>query len=308
MSHQSADTVLMVRPAAFGYNEQTAADNSFQKLLPGISLKELQEKAVKEFNTMVEQLRQKGIEVLVFEDTSLPVKTDALFPNNWFNTMPNGNLSVFPMLAINRRLEKRDDILQQLTSHYEVKGFTDWSELEAEGLFLEGTGSMVIDHDNQIIYACLSQRTHYSALEKFAHYNRYKAITFHATDENGTPVYHTNVMFTIGSDFEVICNECFADELEWIAVSQLLRTTGHRIISISQQQVKAFAGNMLQVKNNKGDSFLVMSQTAFDSLSTKQRMLLEISCTLLPVKIPTIETLGGGSARCMMAEIFLKKK
>lgn len=212
------------------------------------------------------------------------------------------------MLAINRRLEKRDDILKQLTSQFEVNGFTDWSELEAEGLFLEGTGSMVIDHDNKIIYACLSQRTHYSALEKFAHYNQYKAIAFHATDENGTPVYHSNVMLTIGSDFAVICNECFADELEWIAVSQLLRTTGHRIISISQQQVKAFAGNMLQVKNNKGESFLVMSQAAFDCLSTKQRMLLEISCSLLPVKIPTIETLGGGSARCMMAEIFLKKK
>ena len=308
MSRQSANTVLMVRPAAFGYNEQTAADNKFQKLLPGISHKELQKKAVKEFNTMVEQLRQKGIEVLVFEDTNLPVKTDALFPNNWFNTMPNGNLSVFPMQAISRRSEKRDDILQQLSSRFEVNEFTDWSELEAEGLFLEGTGSMVIDHDNKIIYACLSQRTHYTALEKFAHYNQYKAIAFHATDENGTPVYHTNVMLTIGNDFAVICNECFADELEWIAVSQLLRTTGHRIISITQQQVKAFAGNMLQVKNNKGESFLVMSQAAFDSLSTKQRMLLEISCPLLPVKIPTIETLGGGSARCMMAEIFLMKK
>lgn len=308
MSHHLADTVLMVRPAAFGYNEQTAADNSFQKLLPGISLKELQKKALKEFNAMVEQLRKRSIEVLVFDDTSLPVKTDALFPNNWFNTMPNGNLSVFPMLAISRRLEKRDDILQQLTIQFEVKGFTDWSELEAEGLFLEGTGSMVIDHDNKIIYACLSQRTHYTALEKFAHYNQYKAIAFHATDENGKSIYHTNVMLTIGNDFAVICKECFTDELEWIAVSQLLRTTGHKILTISQQQVNAFAGNMLQVKNNKGESFLVMSQTAFDSLSINQRMLLEISCTLLPVNIPTIETLGGGSARCMMAEIFLKKK
>ena len=167
---------------------------------------------------------------------------------------------------------------------------------------------MILDRTNGVIYACRSPRTNEAVLKEVARTLNYRTVVFDAVDTNGKPIYHTNVMLTIGSDFAVICNECFADELEWIAVSQLLRTTGHRIISITQQQVKAFAGNMLQVKNNKGESFLVMSQAAFDSLSTKQRMLLEISCPLLPVKIPTIETLGGGSARCMMAEIFLMKK
>jgi hypothetical protein len=308
MSCQNADIVLMIRPAAFGFNQQTADDNAYQKELPGLSPSQLQQKALQEFDAMVEKLRKANIEVLVIDDNTESIKTDAVFPNNWFCTMPGGSLSVFPMFAPTRRREKRDDILKLLDSLFDVSQFIDWSELEAEGFFLEGTGSMVIDHDNKIIYACLSQRTHPAALEKFAQLHNYKAITFEAVDADGKPIYHTNVMMCIGHDFAVVCDECFADEMEWIAVSQLLRTTGHKIITISRQQVAAFAGNMLQVKNKLGERVLVMSQSAHKSFTPKQTRELEKYSKLVCVEIPTIETVGGGSARCMMAELFLRRK
>lgn len=308
MSIQLANTVLMIRPAAFGFNEQTARDNRFQYTIADLSFSQIQQKVLNEFDSMVKKLRNNNIEVLVIEDSVHPTKTDAIFPNNWFSTMPDGSLSVFPMYAHNRRLEKRDDILGKLNLQYDVKQFTDWSELEADGFFLEGTGSMVIDHDNKIIYAGLSQRTHFPAVEKFASLHDYKAIVFTTHDKNGDPIYHTNVLMCIGKNFAVVCDECFSDELEWVAVSQLLRTTGHRIILISFEQVNAFAGNMLEVENKNGESFLVMSQTAYDSLAEKQRDILESLTDLLPVSIPTIEIIGGGSARCMLAEIFLKER
>ena len=305
---QTTSTILMVRPAAFGFNEETAADNPFQQKISALTHDKIKQTVLREFDGFVNAMLSKGIEVLIIDDTTDPPKTDAIFPNNWFLTLPGGSLSVFPMFAPNRRPEKRDDILQKLTKEFVVSSFTDWSELEAEGFYLEGTGSMVMDHDNKIIYACLSQRTHLSAIEKFSHMNDYRAISFGATDQTGKAIYHTNVMLCIGKDFAVIGDECFTDEIEWIAVSQLLRTSGHSIIPISQKQVRAFAGNMLQVKNNKDEPFLVMSKTAYDSLTKKQRSQLQEFNELLPVNIPTIETIGGGSARCMMAEIFLSRK
>jgi hypothetical protein len=298
----------MIRPAAFGFNEETAADNFFQRKITSLTQDKIQQAVLKEFDGFADALLKKGIEVIIIDDTAIPPKSDAIFPNNWFLTLPAGSLSVFPMYAPSRRLEKRDDILQQLNKEFEVTRFTDWSELEADGFFLEGTGSMVMDHDNKIIYACLSQRTHLPAIEKFSQTNEYRAISFEATDKNGKVIYHTNVMLCIGKEFAVIGDKCFMDELEWIAVSQLLNSTGHEIISISQKQVSAFAGNMLQVKNNKDEPLLVMSKTAYDSLTKKQRYQLQKFNELLPVNIPTIETIGGGSARCMMAEIFLERK
>ena len=298
----------MIRPAAFGFNEETAADNSFQRKINELSKEQLQLSVLREFDAFAESLLKKGIDVTIIEDKADPPKSDALFPNNWFSTLPDGSLSVFPMFAHSRRLEKRDDIMQLLNENFEVSRFTDWSELEAEGFFLEGTGSMVIDHENKFIYACVSQRTHLSALEKFSRANNYNAISFSAVDKNGNAIYHTNVILCIGKEFAVVCDECFVDEMEWIAVSQLLRTTNHKIVPISYEQVCAFAGNMLQLRNKKGEQFLVMSKTAYDSLTKKQRSQLEEYNELLPVAIPTIETIGGGSARCMMAEIFLKRK
>ena len=245
----------MIRPAAFGFNELTAADNSFQKNIGELSFHDIQEKVLNEFDGMVSKLKENGIRVIVKDDTAEPVKTDAIFPNNWISTTPDGIISIYPMFAPNRRAEKRDDIIQGLVQEFKTKDVLDWSELEAECFFLEGTGSMVIDHENRIIYSCVSQRTHPAALEKFATRLDYKAIMFEARDEKGIPIYHTNVLLCIGEDFAIICEECFIDELEWIAVSQLLRTSGHRVITITLDQLKEFAGNMLAVKNRKMRSF-----------------------------------------------------
>lgn len=302
-----ATTILMIRPAAFGYNEETAANNYFQSN-PGISEEALQQKALAEFDNMVQLLRNEEIEVLVIEDTKEPPKPDAIFPNNWLSTSPNGTVSVFPMYAPNRRAEKRDDILQQLARHFIVKDVQDWSEYEAEGRFLEGTGSMVMDHDNKMIYAAVSERTNLSVLEKYAATNNYQAIVFLATDKNGQPVYHTNVMMALGSAFGVLCEEAIEEEWELIAVRQLLESTGHTIIPITREQMHAFAGNMLEVKNTKGENILVLSQKAFNSLRIEQKEVLENYAKLLPVAVPTIEEVEGGSVRCMMAEIFLEKR
>ncbi len=302
-----ASTILMIRPAAFGFNEETAADNYFQTN-PCISAEALQQKALEEFDNMVAMLRHHDIEVMVIEDTAIPPKPDAVFPNNWLATSPDGVLAIFPMSAPSRRPEKRDDILQQLAREFIVNDLQDWSEYEVEGRFLEGTGSMVIDHDNKMIYASASERTSIPVLEKYAAANGYQAIVFVATDKNSHPVYHTNVVMALGHAFCVLCEEAIEEEWELIAVRQLLESTGHVIIPISREQLHRFAGNMLEVKNANGENYLVLSQTAFDSLRKEQKQMLEAYAKLLPIPVPTIEAVEGGSVRCMMAEIFLERK
>ena len=230
------------------------------------------------------------------------------FPTTGSATSPEGIISVFPMFAANRRTEKRDDILKMLSEKFIVKDIQDWSEYEAEEKFLEGTGSMVMDHENKMIYAAVSERTSLSVLEKFASSNGYQAIVFLATDKNGNPVYHTNVVMTLGENFAVLCEEAIEEEWELIAVRQLLESTGHTIIPITREQMHDFAGNMIQIKNIKGEKFLLMSQTAFDSLNQEQIQMLEAYSKLLPINIFTIEEVEGGSVRCMMAEIFLDKR
>jgi len=308
----TASKILMVRPAAFGFNEETAANNFFQTD-PSADQKELQQKALQEFDNMVELLRSHEIEVLVIEDTAQPAKPDAIFPNNWLATFPNGTVSVFPMFASNRRTEKREDILQWLAKEFVVKDLQDWSEFEVEGRFLEGTGSMIMDHDNKMIYASASERTSIPVLEKYAAANGYQAIVFIATDKNGQAIYHTNVMMTLGDGFCVLCEEAIDEEWELIAVRQLLESTNHNIIPITREQMHCFAGNMLEVKNNPstgegGENFLVMSQMAFDSLRKEQKQMLEAYAKPLPIPVPTIEEVEGGSVRCMMAEIFLERR
>jgi hypothetical protein len=303
----AASTILMIRPAAFGFNAETAINNHFQS---NISVDQLQvhENALIEFDNMVATLRGQHIDVLVIDDTLLPPKPDAVFPNNWLSTSPDGIVSIFPMYASNRREEKRDDILQWLAREFKVSDVQDWSEYEVEGRFLEGTGSMVIDHDNKMIYASASERTSVAVLEKYAGANNYQAIVFLATDRNGQPVYHTNVVMTLGEQFAVLCEEAIDEEWELIAIRQILDSTGHTIIPITRDQLHAFAGNMLQVKNTEGENFLILSQTAFDSLRKEQRQMLEAYAQLLPIAVPTIEQVEGGSVRCMMAEIFLERK
>jgi len=300
-------TILMVRPAAFGFNEETAANNYFQSN-PDISKEEIQQNALTEFDNMVQMLRSHDINVFIIQDTKEPAKPDAIFPNNWLSTSPNGVVTVFPMYAPNRRIEKRDEVLEQIANEVVIRDLQDWTEYEAEGRFLEGTGSMIIDYENKMIYACVSERTSLSVLENYAATNDFQAIVFLATDKNGMPVYHTNVMMTLGEDFCVLCEEAIEEEWELIAVRQLLESTNHAIISITREQMHSFAGNMMQVKNNKGEKFLILSQNAFNSLRKEQKQMLEAYSTLLPVAVPTIEKVEGGSVRCMMAEIFLEKK
>lgn len=299
-------TILMVRPAAFGFNEETAANNYFQHN-PAISKEALQQKALAEFDNMVQALRKNDIDVLLINDTAEPAKPDAIFPNNWLSTSPGGKIFVYPMYAASRRAEKREDVLEQLAKEFVVKDVQDWSEYEAEGRFLEGTGSMVMDHDNKLIYAAISERTNLSVLERFATGNGYQAIVFLATDKAGRPVYHTNVVMALGEKFCVLCEEAIDEEWELIAVRQLLESTHHAIIPITREQMHQFAGNMLEVKNKKGESILVLSRSAFNSLRKEQKEMLEAYAKLLPVAVPTIEQVEGGSVRCMMAEVFLER-
>jgi hypothetical protein len=305
---QITDTLLMIRPVSFGANEEAAATNFFQSTDTKADPRFVQQAALKEFDYMVEQLRQHDINVLVIDDTPTPVKPSAAFPNNWLSTSPEGVISVFPIYANNRRPEKRDDILKMLAEKFVVKDVQDWSEFEVEGKFLEGTGSMVMDHENKVIYTCYSPRTDVSVLEKFANANKYRAIIFFAVDNNGHPVYHTNVMMTLGENFAILCEEAIEEEWELIAVRQLLESSGHEVIRITKDQMHAFAGNMLQVKNSKGEKFLLMSQTAFDSLTKEQKEELATRSKLLSIPIPVIEKTEGGSVRCMIAEIFLEKR
>jgi hypothetical protein len=254
-----SSTILMIRPAAFSFNKETAANNFFQAD-PGTNADDIQQKVLNEFDNMVGLLRAQDIEVIVIEDTKEPPKPDAIFPNNWLSTSPEGIISVFPLYASNRRTEKRDDIIDIIQEKFIVKDLQDWSEYEVEGRFLEGTGSMVIDHDNKMIYASISERTSMAVLEKFASAAGYQAIVFLATDKNGHVVYHTNVMMTLGENFAILCEESIDEEWELIAIRQLLESTNHAIIPISREQMHSFAGNMLEVKNKKGENLLVISQ------------------------------------------------
>jgi hypothetical protein len=297
----------MIRPAAFSFNQETAVNNYFQSSI-STNRKALQSNAINEFDNMVQTLRNNNIEVIVIDDTPEPPKPSAVFPNNWLSTSPDGKIFIYPMFAHNRRTEKREDILKLMEEKFVVKDIQDWSEYEVEGKFLEGTGSMVIDHENKVIYACYSPRTDISVLEKYASSNEYRAIVFLATDKNDFPVYHTNVVMALGENFAILCEEAIEEEWELIAVKQLLESTNHKVIRITRDQMHSFAGNMLQVKNNKGEKYLVMSQTAFDSLTEEQESQLSSYSNLLPIAVPTIEQAEGGSVRCMMAEIFLERK
>jgi len=300
-----ASTILMIRPASFGYNEETAVNNFFQSQL-NIGTEELQQKAVEEFDNATRILSDYGINVIVIDDIKDPPKPDAIFPNNWLSTSPDGIITIFPMYAPNRRLERRDDILKLLKKKFIVKEVQDITGLENEGHYLEGTGSMVVDNENKMIYAAISERTSVAALEKFASTGGYQAIAFIATDKNGKPVYHTNVMMCLGDHFAVLCEESIEEEWELIAVRQLLESTGHSIIPITKEQMHDFAGNMLLVKNNKEQKFLLMSERAYLSLRKEQKQMLEAYASLITLSIPTIEKVEGGSVRCMMAEIFLE--
>ena len=299
--------MLMIRPASFGYNAETAASNVFQGSVP-LSEQQVQSEAVKEFDAFVNVLRSHKITVLVIEDTPLPPKPDAVFPNNWFCTLSDGTVATFPMYAANRRNEVRSDMIQLLKDQFIVTNTEDWTTYDADKLYLEGTGSMIIDHGNKIIYACLSPRTDAVLLQQFCDAHGYTSLTFFSKDGNGTDVYHTNVIMHLGEDYAVVCLSSISDENERRRVIQSLTETGHDIIDITMEQVHHYAGNMLQIESEDGKLYTILSQQAFSSLTNEQKERLSLYSHLLPVNILTIETVGGGSVRCMMAEIFLERK
>lgn len=302
---QSTANILMIRPVAFGFNTQTAESNAFQNR--DDDQQAVQQKAVQEFDGFVKTLRDNGVNVNLINDTAEPHTPDSIFPNNWVSFHDNGDIFLYPMQAENRRLERREDIIRQLEENFKANHVIDLSRFEAKNQFLEGTGSMVLDRENKIAYACLSPRTNAEVLKAFCDYTGYKAITFDAFDQNGQAIYHTNVLMAIGSKFAVICLDSITDVFEKEAVINSLKSTGKEIIDIAFDQMNHFAGNMLEVKNINGDTLVVMSQAAFNSLSDEQKASLGKYGKLVYADINTIETNGGGSARCMMAEVHLEE-
>ena len=293
--------LLMVRPYQFYFNQQTAANNFFQS---DIDIENVNELALAEFDTMVEQLRAHQIKVNVVQDTKDPSTPDAIFPNNWVSTHHNGTLCLYPMFAENRRAERKSTVINFLHSNYKIQDVLDLTELEKEGIFLEGTGSMVLDHQNKIAYGCLSERLDNAAFTNWCHKMQFKPITFKAVDDKAQPIYHTNVMMCVGNQFVVICLESIPNKLEKQILLECFLQTNKEVITISQGQLNHFAGNMLQVFDMHEKPHLIMSEQAHRSLEPAQVKNLEKYNPILPISIPTIEALGGGSTRCMMAEIY----
>lgn len=299
---QTTSHLLMIRPVNFKFNEQTAENNKFQQASDQYNV---QAEALKEFDGFVALLEDQGIEITVIEDTLTPETPDSIFPNNWVSFHSDGQVILYPMFSANRRVERRQDILDTLGERFHIKGITDLSGYEAEGIYLEGTGSLVLDRENKIAYACLSLRTDERVLQDFCLHTGYAAVTFHATDATGFPIYHTNVMMCIGENFAVVCFASVPDADEKEALRLSLLNNGKEIVEISLDQMNHFAGNMLQVKNKNGESLLVMSEQAWLSLRAEQIDTLTSLSRLVHAPLYTIEKNGGGSARCMLAEIHL---
>lgn len=303
---QSASSVLMIRPANFGANPETAASNAFQK--SGESGTGIQAKALAEFDALVEALRKAGVVVEVFEDRAEPVTPDAVFPNNWVSFHADGSAWLYPMLALNRRWERRSDILEALKSErgYALGEVHDLSYSELDGRYLEGTGSLVLDRANRVAYACLSPRTDARLLQDWAARTGYDVVRFHGRDTKGRPIYHTNVMLCIGTGFALGCFDCI-DAADRERVMKRLADTGHEVVGISPYQMEAFAGNMLELAGRYGSLVLAMSSRAERALNPAQRATLEKHAVIVSSPIDTIETCAGGSVRCMLAEIHLPR-
>lgn len=305
---QTAKTVLMVEPIAFGYNSQTAENNYFQKEQKEANI---QEKALEEFNAFATKLREKGIEVITVIDTLEPHSPDSIFPNNWVSFHDDGTVALYPMFAMNRRVERRPEILQALQNEgFTIDKVEDLSPAENEEKYLEGTGSMIFDHDYRTAYGSVSLRLDENLFREFCEKFGYRPVVFHSFQNVGNqrlPIYHTNVMMCVAQQFVVICLDCIDDEMEREKVQETIKSTNKELIEISEDQMQQFAGNMLQVQNQEGQQFLVMSETAYKSLTEKQISQIEMHSEIIYADLNTIETNGGGSARCMLAEVFLPR-
>ncbi len=309
MSRQVTDTVLMVRPQHFRFNEDTAEDNAFQENPAELSELDIQKEVFEEFDNMVKILRRAGLEVLVFEEKQESHNPDSIFPNNWFSTHNDGSVVTYPMYAPSRRGERNEKVIDLLASQFQIEQRYSFEQYEEDDQFLEGTGSMIFDRQERVVYACLSERTHIQLLDKFCLLKNYEKVSFDALDQRGKPIYHTNVMMSIGSQMAIVGLETIADPSQRKFVLRRLNQSGKSVIEISQDQINQFAGNMLQLYSPKKDKhFLVMSETAQKSLTRPQLKRINDYATILQVPIPTIERVGGGSVRCMMAEVFLSRK
>ena len=305
MQEYISNKILMIEPVAFGFNPETATNNYFQK---ESTREDAQTQALAEFQNMVELLRSKSIEVIVIQDTLEPHTPDSIFPNNWISFHEDGTFVTYPMFAVNRRTERREDIIEYLYNRgFHASKRIDYSNFENNQIFLEGTGSVVLDRKHRRAYACLSPRTNRELFLRFCEDLGYKPIYFDALHQVGgdmRPIYHTNVMMAIGSTYAVICLESIVNQEQREMVGRELQTTGHDVIEITSEQMNRFAGNMLEVKALDGALYLCLSQSAYNALSEAQRTQLARHAQLLIIPIPTIEALGGGSVRCMMAELF----
>ena len=308
---QASNNILMIRPVAFRMNEQTAVNNYYQKVLDNTLPATVQAKALAEFDGFVKKLRNVGVNVVVVEDTIEPSTPDSIFPNNWISFHHNATVGLYPMFAPNRRLERREDVLDVLEEKgFEIKNTIDYTSAEAENLFLEGTGSLVLDRVNRKAYCALSPRADEDLIIEFCEDFEYTPVIFTAyqTVENKRlPIYHTNVIMCVAPQFAVVCLDCIDDKKERNNLIKHLKEDGKEIIAISEEQVCNFAGNMLSVLGANDKEYIVMSESAYKSLKSKQIESLEKYASILYSNADTIEACGGGSVRCMMAEIYLPK-
>ena len=308
---QITNTIMMIKPVGFRYNEQTAVNNYYQKVLDNLTDEQTQEKALSEFNVFVDKLRNAGVNVVVVEDTKNPDTPDSIFPNNWVSFHENGIVGLYPMCAENRRDERREDIFDILVDEhgFSIEEIKDFTEFEEHDKFLEGTGSMVLDRENKICYAAISIRTDEIAVMQFCEELGYRPVCFTANQDvegERMAIYHTNVLMCVADTFVVICLDTIDDAIERENVVENLKETGKEIIEITEEQNQRFAGNMLQVMGDK--PYIVMSNSAYNSLSESQIKTIENHCPIIYSSLDTIEACGGGSARCMMVEIFLPQQ
>ena len=308
--HQTTNTILMVRPINFRKNEQTAVNNYFQEDID-LQNAEINKKAQEEFDGFVFKLKSFGVNVVVVSDTEESDTPDSIFPNNWISFHADGTVGLYPMFAENRRLERRDDILTELEkSEFIIENVVDYTSAEDEGLFLEGTGSIILDRVNNKAYCALSERADENLFIEFCEDFEYTPIVFVANQTvkgDRAVIYHTNVMMCVAETFAVICLDSIDDKSEKKNVLKHLKEDGKQVIDITETQMHSFAGNMLQVRGERDEKFLVMSTAAYESLTQSQLAKINNHCKIISSSLETIETCGGGSARCMMAEVFLPK-
>ncbi len=307
---QITNTILMIRPVNFRMNEQTAVNNYFQEELKAGDFA-INAKAQKEFDQFVEILKGKGVDVIVIDDTKEPDTPDSIFPNNWVSFHADGTVGLYPMFAENRRLERREDVLERIENEgFRIENIMDYTSAEEENIFLEGTGSLLIDRVNKIVYCALSARAHEDLIIEFCEDFDCLPVIFTANQTVGNkrlPIYHTNVIMCLAETFSVICLDTIDDKKERKNLVHHLKNSGKEVIAISEKQMNHFAGNMLQVLGTDDVPLLIMSSQAYESLLPAQISSIEKHCEIVHSSLETIETCGGGSARCMMAEVFLPK-